>query len=80
MRVLHCDLEDPAVTVTSDPDDEGLLSVYASSLARMALQVLGDILHHCPPSDVILLHLQAKGRRFNKVSMSLINFRKSPLI
>ena len=60
-------LEDPAVSITFDPDDEGLLSVYGGSIPRLPLLVLGEIVHNPPPSDVLLLQLQAKGTRYNRV-------------
>ena len=56
----------------------GLVAVDGAGLARSAGAVFCRGAHHIPP--LALLHLQAEGRRFNKVLMSLINFRESPLI
>ena len=68
---LRVNLQDPAISVTSDPDDERLVAVYGRPIPRLSLQILSDIVHHSPPSDILLLQLDAKGTRYNKVLTSL---------
>ena len=55
MRVHHSDLQHPAVLVTLEPHHEGFIEVNAGSLARPALDLLGDVLRHRPAGDDVRL-------------------------
>ena len=74
MRVLHSDLQHPAVFVALEPHHEGFIEVDAGSLARPALHLRGDVLGYRPAGDDVRLDIDGDMEGLVQTLSSVNNF------